>query len=306
MTGQISTLPIELVAVIVAASMVVGAVDIIRQPGWAWKRAEESKPAYLILDLLLPVIGLSMYAFRARPKVTAAVGAGAAPTLVVDPWPMTEPEPERTEKTERTAPAAVAVETNPFTGFRELAGNGHGPAGTGPIPSGREQFEVSSTFFSTGSSTRTMRHPLALARAYRPKQRTSLVESDEPQPERESAPEPVSVPEPASAQVPEPVQAEVPESIQAEASESIQAEASEPVRAEASEPVRAQVAEPVPVPVVEAELRRVPVVAHDAPTVPSGWKADPTGRHQFRYWDGSHWTENVADDGEESRDEVSA
>jgi len=25
------------------------------------------------------------------------------------------------------------------------------------------------------------------------------------------------------------------------------------------------------------------------------WKADPTGRHEFRYWDGEHWTENVAD-----------
>jgi hypothetical protein len=37
-------------------------------------------------------------------------------------------------------------------------------------------------------------------------------------------------------------------------------------------------------------------------TVPAGWKADPTGRHQFRYWDGIHWTENVADAGEQSRD----
>ena len=33
------------------------------------------------------------------------------------------------------------------------------------------------------------------------------------------------------------------------------------------------------------------------PAVPAGWKADPTGRHQFRYWNGSHWTENVADAG---------
>ena len=41
-------------------------------------------------------------------------------------------------------------------------------------------------------------------------------------------------------------------------------------------------------------------------TVPAGWKADPTGRHQFRYWDGFQWTENVADAGEQSRDSVSA
>jgi hypothetical protein len=42
------------------------------------------------------------------------------------------------------------------------------------------------------------------------------------------------------------------------------------------------------------------------PTVPSGWKADPTGRHQFRYWDGFIWTENVADSGVQSTDPISS
>jgi hypothetical protein len=41
-------------------------------------------------------------------------------------------------------------------------------------------------------------------------------------------------------------------------------------------------------------------------TVPAGWKADPTGRHQFRYWDGFRWTESVADAGEQKRDPVSS
>jgi hypothetical protein len=27
------------------------------------------------------------------------------------------------------------------------------------------------------------------------------------------------------------------------------------------------------------------------------WYADPTGRHEYRYWDGSAWTANVADSG---------
>ena len=31
---------------------------------------------------------------------------------------------------------------------------------------------------------------------------------------------------------------------------------------------------------------------------------DPTGRHQYRYWDGGNWTENVYDAGVESRDAV--
>ena len=29
----------------------------------------------------------------------------------------------------------------------------------------------------------------------------------------------------------------------------------------------------------------------------SGWFADPTGRHQFRFFDGTGWTEHVSDDG---------
>ena len=34
------------------------------------------------------------------------------------------------------------------------------------------------------------------------------------------------------------------------------------------------------------------------------WMNDPTGRHQYRYWDGTNWTENVYDAGVESRDPV--
>jgi hypothetical protein len=29
---------------------------------------------------------------------------------------------------------------------------------------------------------------------------------------------------------------------------------------------------------------------------PANWYADPTGRHQHRYWNGSEWTDQVADD----------
>jgi uncharacterized RDD family membrane protein YckC len=30
---------------------------------------------------------------------------------------------------------------------------------------------------------------------------------------------------------------------------------------------------------------------------PARWAPDPLGRHQYRYWDGSQWTEHVSDDG---------
>jgi hypothetical protein len=37
-------------------------------------------------------------------------------------------------------------------------------------------------------------------------------------------------------------------------------------------------------------------------TPPPMWAPDPHGRHQYRYWDGSRWTDYVADNGQESRD----
>jgi len=35
------------------------------------------------------------------------------------------------------------------------------------------------------------------------------------------------------------------------------------------------------------------------------WCADPSGRHQFRYWDGVAWTDSVTDDGKQTTDPLS-
>ena len=35
-----------------------------------------------------------------------------------------------------------------------------------------------------------------------------------------------------------------------------------------------------------------------------GWFPDPTTRHQYRYWDGGRWTDDVADDGVTSTDPI--
>jgi uncharacterized RDD family membrane protein YckC len=35
---------------------------------------------------------------------------------------------------------------------------------------------------------------------------------------------------------------------------------------------------------------------------PAAWYADPSGRHEHRYWSGSAWTEHVADHGQQSAD----
>jgi hypothetical protein len=40
-----------------------------------------------------------------------------------------------------------------------------------------------------------------------------------------------------------------------------------------------------------------------APVVtPPGWLTDPMRRHQYRFWDGTHWTAAVSDDGAQSTD----
>ncbi|WP_404439040.1 DUF2510 domain-containing protein [Microbacterium aerolatum] len=39
---------------------------------------------------------------------------------------------------------------------------------------------------------------------------------------------------------------------------------------------------------------------------PAAWHPDPTGRHQYRYWDGAIWTEHVADNSARSVDPLDA
>ena len=50
-----------------------------------------------------------------------------------------------------------------------------------------------------------------------------------------------------------------------------------------------------------------PAAAHTpepaaAPAVPAGWYADPAGRFELRYWDGSTWTEHVSRAGQQFTD----
>src|SRR5215472_17588924 len=42
------------------------------------------------------------------------------------------------------------------------------------------------------------------------------------------------------------------------------------------------------------------------PMVPAGWYADPAGRHEYRYWDGTYWTAGVADGGITATDPLEA
>ena len=41
------------------------------------------------------------------------------------------------------------------------------------------------------------------------------------------------------------------------------------------------------------------------PPVPAGrWAADPTGRHQYRWWDGASWTAHVSTNGTTAMDPI--
>jgi hypothetical protein len=222
MSGQIagtSIVSLELVATIVVVSMLVGVVDAARQPGWAWKRAEESKAAWMVLVGLVPLVGLGMYLSNARPKVSAIATSGRAASLPFEQFGNDiTPRRDETWPIGAVAPPQrfVKVGANEATDGEirlvEAIATSLGSSGPGRQALG-----------GGGTALRSAATPVGLTRAYRPKQRASLPLPD--------------------------------------------------------------AAEGLP-----------------TTTVPAGWKADPTGRHQFRYWSGAGWTDNVADNGEQSRD----
>jgi len=237
--ADVSTMSFGLVATVVVISMIAGAVDVIRQPGWAWRSADESKLAYLVLVALVPIIGLAMYLFMARPKVISIAKAGRAASL---PFERYGDEMSTKLRDDLQLPGTVIAPPG-FGSFGELidhaapvptleAITAGAPATVGaPAPIGAAAPAAAATVLAPATATvlapatalsPAIAPPTGLTRPYNPQQRTSLPATD------------------------------------------------------------------------------------SSPTVPAGWKADPTGRHQFRYWDGSLWTENVADAGVQARDAVSS
>jgi hypothetical protein len=77
---------------------------------------------------------------------------------------------------------------------------------------------------------------------------------------------------------------------------------------EAEEAAPAPVAEPEPVaaePVAAEPAAAEPPAAEPAAAesaVPAGWYADPSGRFELRYWDGTAWTEHVSRAGQQFTD----
>ena len=68
------------------------------------------------------------------------------------------------------------------------------------------------------------------------------------------------------------------------------------------EPAPAPSYEPAPAPSYEPAPAYQPAPVQAAPAVPAGWYADPAGRFELRYWDGSAWTEHVSRAGQQFTD----
>jgi len=67
-------------------------------------------------------------------------------------------------------------------------------------------------------------------------------------------------------------------------------------------PVRPVAAPPPPAPAPAAPAPSAPTAPAGTGPGSPGWAADPYGRHQWRYWDGTRWTDQVADGSTQSTD----
>ncbi|MEO7371741.1 MAG: DUF2510 domain-containing protein [Ilumatobacteraceae bacterium] len=112
-----------------------------------------------------------------------------------------------------------------------------------------------------------------------------------PDPEPDAVTEPSGwavAPEPATPETPKPA----PEPTVAQPAVTIQP-------ANTYEPAAAPGYQPAAAPVAAAPAAPDPA---PAPAVPAGWYADPAGRFELRYWDGSTWTEHVSRAGQQFTD----
>ncbi len=172
MTGQIagpSTFSLELVGAIIGVSMIAGAVDVLRQPSWAWKRAEKNEIGNLILVLLVPLVGLGIYLRSIRPKVAPIAAAGKAASFPFEQFGNDAERRQRKHRRHRMeqrqqddrngstgTPALPAGFASFSTTFEEIAGataiiDGEAVMIEAPATSTPAAAEVSGTFFSTSS-----------------------------------------------------------------------------------------------------------------------------------------------------------
>lgn len=376
--------PLDLVLAVAAAavltSVVLAALDILRQPSWAWRAAGEPKWLSLLLVLVLPGVGLAIYVFGARPKVVTVAAAGRAANLpferfgdrralatentrsiqaLAQPTNLGSFGERRTTRTVRAsgpelgsvpAPASGAFFEDPDlqTVGRTVTESVATPAPTAePVPSAAAAASAGpaapAVAVATAPDASTIRIPGSLGRPYNPRQRTSFAEGDslatvaaqilgathgpeEPPaakpatpvapapavsfgaPPQPSGPPPAGGP-PVVGQVPGRSFAPPPQphgfGHRPPAGGADRATTLQLAAAPVATPGSPEIFRPRPDEVTPIGGGRTAAVAvAPASTMAARWLPDPTGRHQYRYWDGGCWTENVYDAGVESRDPV--
>jgi hypothetical protein len=354
-------LALALIAPVVILSTVLGAIDLVRQPGWAWRAAGEPKLLSLMLVLLLPGVGLAIYVFGARPKVLAIATAGRAANLPFERFG--DRQTLATENTRSIQALALPTTLGSFGEPRTTpAVKTSSPTIGGPTIGGptRGGFLEDPDVVTVGGTTETLEPaasaapqtaavveptihiPGSLGRPYHPRQRTSLTDGDslasvaaqilgatQEQGAHAPAPDPtLAAPTPPTfGAVPAPAGAVPAESAPAAQVAGPTFAAAAPTHGFgnrtaahgssvhtatqlAAAPVATrktpEIFRPRPDTVAPLQTAAPTAVATMAPvaTMAARWLPDPTGRHQYRYWDGGVWTENVYDAGVESRDAV--
>jgi len=334
---------LAVIAGVVVLSIVAGAVDLVRQPGWAWRAAGEPKALCLLLVLLLPGVGLAIYVFGARPKVVAVASHGRAANLPFERFGDREGLAAESVRAVHAMALPTALgsfgEVRPVRTIR-ASDAGVAPAGArftdspavGAEAPAAEAEPVAAVATATG--TDDIRIPGGFGRPYRPRQRTSFDGSGSPDggsPDGGSRPaeslhavaaqilgatgesDAGSIGAPASRGSGPPPGPGVLSLAGAASTATVAGSSPGPVGPGAgalpafgiplATPGAPELFRPRPQTVTPLDI--APASVAPPATMPAArWMPDPTCRHQYRYWDGGSWTQNVYDAGVESRDPV--
>ena len=316
MSAEMVNSSLVLIAGIVVVSMVFAAVDLLRQPTWAWRAAGEPKIICLLMVLLLPGVGLAIYVFGARPKVVEIAANGRAASL---PFERFGDRAESAVESNRAIQALARPMTRGSFGepitrtIRDSTPVGASffddpdvlPVGAAPgfvEAGGMPSLPVAVETVTDPTPESTIRIPGQTGKSYNPRQRTSLDEGPLRGPSLATVAADLAGGgrgggggSAATQPVPQPVGAGV-------GAMGAGLPAMPPPRIGTSSP---EIFRPRPetvAPIADS----APLATAPMATMAARWMNDPTGRHQYRYWDGGRWTENVYDAGVESRDSVSS
>ena len=368
MTGtfaQITNVTLMAIAAVVALSMVIGAVDLIRQPGWAWRTAGEPKAICLLLVLLLPGVGLAIYVFGARPKVIAIAATGRAANLPFERFAdrgvliaedtrliqalalptsigsFGEPRVDRAIQSSEPRLVSVApsgVDRHTDDG-RDADADADANADAGSESTGSNPTATAAaTAAATVPETEGLHFPGGMGRPYHPRQRASFDESEslaavaaqilgatQEMDDRVHSGRRVQANDSNDTASPPQASGLSPFTRPGDAAVLDRSSGTGPATMSSGQPISKTLRSggsakglPMMAPMQVAlgspriDHTMVEDTARDhgdllvdigqGDTVAAQWMDDPIGRHQYRYWDGGSWTENVCDDGAQSRD----